>query len=188
MHKSQVFIVRENGDVEHLADTSCPHGASLLIWNALAEKYNIDFRPFEGVINDLGKLAYSPDLPLFERISLICTLEGIWIRREHMVSVINALEDFACINLMERFRPEVQDIATVMRQAFVMPNCIGIAFNMVDTATPFWHVYEKLPDTETEDATLRKFNVFKDKGHIEIGGEFKLPPSTIVIQETIDER
>lgn len=174
MNISQVFVVRANGDVEHLWDAKVPNGPSFLVWKSLSEKYSLGFDPVTKSTGGVEKLAYNAEIPLFERIALICTFEGLWIRRQNMATVINALEDFASLDVKEDCRYALQHLTAVMRLAFLLPDCAGVAFNLTGSATPFWHVYEKLPDTETEDATLRKFNVLKDSGHFEIMDELAL--------------
>lgn len=163
----QVFVVRRSGDVEGFADVGNALGSTFVIWKALSDKYGLGFKLETKTTGGVEKLAYNASIPLFERIALISTFEGVWVRQANMPALINALEDFASLNLPDGLRSTIQGISTVLRQAFMLPDTIGVAFNQVSNCKPFWTV----PVTET---TSRPFNITKDTGHFELFDELNL--------------
>ena len=154
---TQVFVVKENGNVEHFSDAKCKLGISLIIWKTLSDKYKLGFSLDTKKTGGVENLAYNRSVPLFERVSLISTFEALWVRRTNIAQLINALEDFASINLIEEAKWPIHEVAEILRQAFVVPDIIGVAFNHTSDSTPFWHVYNRTEDQEIEDATLRKY-------------------------------
>lgn len=163
----QIFVVRRNGDVEGFADVGNALGASFVIWKALSDKYGLGFKLESKTTGGVEKLAYDAGIPLFERIALVSTFEGVWIRQSNMPALINALEDFASLNLPEGLRSTIQGISTVLRQAFMLADCIGVAFNQAGNCKPFWSIHEG-------SAPSVPYNITKNVGHFELFDELNL--------------
>jgi hypothetical protein len=170
-NSSHIYVIRKNGDVEFLKEIPNLLGTSFVIWKALSEKYGHTFSVRDKTTGGVEKLATSEVTPLYEKICLVFTYEGVWVKKTNMPALINALEDFSSINLVKELRGTLHDLTEVLRQIFLSPELIGVAFNQVGNVKSFWHVYETLPDSEQEDLHIRNYNIFKDKGHFELFAE-----------------
>jgi hypothetical protein len=169
---TQVFIVKESGNVELFADAKNDTSIALIVWKTLSDKYKLGFSLEVKTTGGVENLAYNHSIPLFERISLISTFEALWVRRTNIAQLINALEDFASINLIEAVRGPIHSVTAILRQAYMEPGMIGVAFNHVSHVIPYWHIYEK--HDKSENILLRKYNLNSTKGHFELSDELDI--------------
>ena len=172
MSNCQLFIVRRNGDVELFREVGNALGSAFLIWKSLSDKYKLDFKLGENKsTGGVEKLVYNTNTPLFERIALVHTFEGVWVKRENMPALINALEDFVALNLSPNLGSTLQGMTTALRQAFLLQDVIGVALNQTSGSKPFWFI----PTTDGVPATsFRVYNMTKDTGHFELFEELNL--------------
>lgn len=164
MNCIQVYIFREDQKAVHFADASDAWGGAFTIWKTLANKYKLPFELTKEKIGPIWRLVRCSDVPRFEKLTIISTFEGVWIKRDHIPALVNALRDFCDETLSNHggvlTRGTLDRLSAILLLAISDETIRGVAFNQIDSAKSFWQIEEA--------SFIRPYDLFKDKGHFEI--------------------
>lgn len=161
MSRASVYWITPSGDVEDFEDVRNASAGAPFIWSRLSKE--IGLRAY-GDEETLWKLFGTGKFKRAWDIVLGFTFDGIWVRREHVPEVADALDVF----WKEFGAPEIVDtipcLATALRKLLeTYPEARGACFQMTSVCSHPWRLWEKLPNGErNEEEDPRSFNFDRD--------------------------
>lgn len=185
MSNCEVYRIEKNGDVRHYGDARNAFGGAMHIWQCFSHRYfGVSFGMEPGHNRRVWKLcdAGSP-LSRAERIVLSFTFDRVWIKRECINELVEALESFwqwnHCGLPNPKRNPErwpamladesAQPVADTIPQLCALlrtlanEDILGVCFNQTSVNCGVYTV-------NTGDDEWRPLNILTDKPHG--GGEF----------------
>lgn len=162
----EVFAVDKDGDVLSFAEARNNHGYAPIVWDALGSKYGYCVDRFgygrNSGIDRMWKEWPSPRMTPAERLLLGSTFDFVWIKREHLPALADALDAF----YEEHAKPKniaatTRECARILREIFADESNIGAAFNQCSAVRAFWHTANDAPEDD-DDPEERPWNVLRD--------------------------
>lgn len=161
-----IYMVDESGDVRSYGEAHNNHGYAPMVWQYLTVQYGLhptgkpydlepvwNYKPLWGLFNRKERLSPS------DRLLLASTFDAVWIKREDLPPLVEALRAFdECYiqpnRLVRTMHRSAEVIETLLEE---FPSTIGAAFDQCSASQSFWKVLDSEDDEE-----CRPYNVFKD--------------------------
>jgi len=150
MSYTEIYIIRENKDVELIGQVQNAHRGAYLVWLKLKDKYNIQDESFS--FKNTWKLFNSGKLTEYENISLGTTFDDVIVLKEDMLSVINAFNKFR-----KEHDCNLDKQAEIIKNILNEKDCFGMCWNQTSVCADTWQFY---PQCEHEEERL--YNLDKD--------------------------
>lgn len=154
MSYTEVFAIRENGDITEYGQAHNAFGGAMFIWMKLKEKYHVEGATFL----DFGPLwKKCGELEEADNWVLASTFDNVVIRREHLPILITHFKTFTSVYSTPTLQTEIQILERAANDTAIS----GVAFNQTSVVCDTWIV--SLPETDTEET--RAYNIHKDTKH-----------------------
>jgi len=155
----EIFCIEASGDVMSFGRARNNHGFAPCVWTKLGQKYG--FLPKDAYsithpgTDDLWAAVGTGALSRQDDVLLGATFDRIWIRKEGLDELMQAMAAFH-----KQYTPLCDTILAskliIERMLMVMPDLLGIAFNMCSAVEAFWYVPVPTPRSKmTKEALAR---------------------------------
>ncbi|MBR9705251.1 hypothetical protein GOV12_07600 [Candidatus Pacearchaeota archaeon] len=153
MSYTQIFVVRENGDVDDYVRIGNAGRGALNIWMKLREVYEVqEDSPIS--FNKTWKLYNSGTLEDFEDITLGTTFDRVVVRKKNLLTVASSFDKF----FQKYQETSSQEQADVLRRMNEQEkDCLGVCWNQTSVNADVWNYS---PSCEHEEE--RPYNIYKD--------------------------
>lgn len=150
----RLFKILPNGDTQVYGEARNNHGFAPLIWEWLGKKYNKippdAYLHGEGVLEQTWAMFGKGELERWENILLGASFDRVWVKRELIPELVDALRRFYQEYVTPRNYVETTlQIADLLGKLLQDPEARGVAFNPCSACEPFWRVYDAETDTCT---------------------------------------
>lgn len=158
MSYTEIFAVRENGDITKYGEAHNAFGGAMHIWMYLKEKYQVQ----DASVFDFGPLWKKvEELQETDRWVLMSTFDRVLISKEHLPTLIKHLKTFAGYAPTPTLKEEIAILERAARDESIQ----AVGFNQTSVIADMWLV----PVSEEEEMetgySTRAYNIHKDKGH-----------------------
>ena len=167
MSRTELYIVKNTGDLELYKEFGNSHRGASLLWNNLTKKYIntsyswISMKKKE--MERLWRLDQDPRVSREEKVIFISTFDHFLIKKENLHLFIEACEEVYKKNYFEDIG-HFKNYPEVMREIMKLEDVIAIAWNQTSVCSDVWYVYDVC--THCDDGTIqRDYNILKDKNH-----------------------
>jgi hypothetical protein len=183
-----VYVILANGDVESFDEVRNPHGGAPHIWKLLAEKYKVQdpmAYPHNAKSGELWQMWNTGKLTQTENTILGFTFDAIWVKREHVQRLIDAIEEWWPKNKTQwstfekkefEVTPTLPSTADILKRFLVREDCLrGVCFNMTSVCSNPWMVRLHCPTCKRQfEDESRPFNFDKDERDMNGNKPFEL--------------
>jgi hypothetical protein len=169
MSAIEIYGVAKDGDVIWFDEVRNATACALHIWDELGKKY---VRPDYMALThtEVWKLFGEPSRPRWLRLVLGFTFDRVWVKRENIVPLVEALRQFwQEHSKMHNWRGELVDVhptipgvIEVLERASKDEDLIGVCFNHTSVNSNPWLV-RVYPDGESDEPSDRPHNMLTDK-------------------------
>ena len=156
MSYTEVFAIRENGDITKYDEAHNAFGGAMFIWMTLKEKYNVSqatFMNFNPLWEKCGTLEEA------DNWVLASTFDNVVISKERLPSLIKGLKTFTAVHSTATLKAEIEILERALEDGAIQ----GVAFNHTSVNADTWTIF--LPEDEIIDDETRPYNINKDTGH-----------------------
>ena len=170
----EVYYIDSKGDVRMFAEAHNAFGGAMLIWMAIKEKYDIQTSFFDWA--PVWRLAGLNTTPQHERIVLAFTFDNVWVKKENIQKLIDALSQFESELPADRKgnNSTLQQLLEIFRKANSDSDVHGLCFNQTSVNGNPWRkqmlyaeavetIKGMTPDRFAEERPERRFNFNRDK-------------------------
>lgn len=187
-----VYAIRKTGEVERIGEARNGHGYAPCVWQHFARKYNCSTHACllldEAGLEKVWKL-FQPEgatLDRLDNILLGSTLDRVWIKKERLTLLFEAIQRFTD----EFIRPNgyvetALECVSIIKAAMEKDSeLIGVCFDMCSVVEAYWTKYVPLGDDgeplkgtgKPADWDCETLNIFIDKnnGRPEIGEHWEV--------------
>lgn len=163
MSSCEVYAIGIDGDVHYYDAARNAWGGAMHIWHTLGEKrLGRELSVFQGY-DRVWKLFGTPALQPWENVALGFTFDRVWVRRENLPRLADALAEFWLQH--HHPAPTIPALVEIIRRAAADEAVRGLCFNQTSVCSNPWRV--RLGEDEG-----RPYNFDRD-GHGE-GGHWEL--------------
>lgn len=162
MSYAEVFRILPNGDVESFKEVRNGSAGAPVIWSHLSEKLGLKRYGDEAKL--WARLA-DPAFTRAERVCLVFTYDGAWVKRENIPELVKALRAmWTVIDVPDRegyrISPTIHGMADALEELYAEPEIRGACFRMTSVCNNPWALDDEA-DEEYEE--MRSFNFDRDK-------------------------
>lgn len=160
MSRTELYIVKNTGELELYKEFGNSHRGASLLWHNLGKKYLGGLKWHnKKEMEKLWRLDQDPRISREEKILLISTFDHFLIKKENLPKLIEACEKVYFEDI-----GHFKDYPEVMKEIMKLEDIIAIAWNQTSVSSGVWDVYEMCPTCE-HDTLHRDYNILKDKDH-----------------------
>jgi hypothetical protein len=148
MSRTEIYKVKDNGEVVFYGEATNSRGYGALVWDVLGKKYvDPNFIFFDdNLFSKLFKLFENGKMKKRDRIILGSTADHVYIAKEGMPKLIDALRSF----YLEYGSDKVITLlvsAKILEKMLAEPDTRGCAFNMTSVVDAYWEKYNSATDS-----------------------------------------
>lgn len=166
MSAVEIYAIRPNGEAVDYGDVGGAMACAPLIWSELCGRYLND--PYGYLVKKtqdrLWRLFYEPGpISQTDRICLGFTFDDVWVKRENLPGLADALEEF-WKGLGKDYVPTIPAVVEKLRAA-IAEDIRGVCFNQTSVNGNPWEVliWPEGADTKEDDPSDRRpFNFDRD--------------------------
>lgn len=181
MSRCEIYAFDQKGDAQYYGDAQNAWGGAMAIWMEMSKAYGLTYSmmsetcPLWERFNS-GRIGYRLDKR--DDIVLGFTFDRVWVRKENIGKLIDALQSFYDERISTKdIVPTIVGIVEVLRKAAGDEGIQGVAFNQTSVSDAFWHLYPPSPHEDCGDEDCdpcyladngRPYNLNTDEGHWEL--------------------
>lgn len=159
MSRVTVYAIRNDGQVESFGDARCAPACAMHIWHELYKQWFNKPMPFGDSCESLWREFYNPQRPELERIAMGFTFDTVWVKRENIERLVDALKAFwrghafidyrGCAHAVSDTIPKVVDLL----ERVAVEDVRGVCFQQTSVADTVWW----MRDGEDDDGHMFVF-------------------------------
>lgn len=143
MSRTTLYTIRKNGRVAFEVEVNNAWGWCPAIWDWFREKYNCGGRSAldDEALKRVWKLFKTPALTDAENLLLGATFDRVWVRRERVSALCDALEVFHdhLMSTKPGFAQTARGVALGAREALTkFPTMLGVCFQGTSVSEDQW--------------------------------------------------
>lgn len=160
MSRTELYIVKNTGELELYKEFGNSHRGASLLWQNLGDKYLDGLKWYnEKQMGMLWKLDRDPRVSREEKILLISTYDHELIKKENLEQFVDA-----CEKVYFHDNGHFKEYPEVMKEIMKLKDVIAIGWNQTSVNCGVWDVYDDCKHCDT-GTIQRDYNVLKDKDH-----------------------
>lgn len=167
MSRTELYIVKEDGELFIYKEFSNSHRGAALLWDNLIKKYlNSSYGKLmfsDKEMDKLWRLDRDLNIPRELRVLLISTFDKMLIKKENLPLFIEAINKTINKKHFEE-TGHFKDYPEAMNEILKMKDVVAIAWNQTSICSGVWNKYDKCPHCK-HYTIERSYNIYKDKEH-----------------------